>query len=72
LDFDATPQAVVATTDTGGVEVVLPPDGTAYNVNAHTDTGGQHVDVETSSAAPRSIVATTDTGSVTVRYSTAG
>jgi hypothetical protein len=71
VDFDEPPQAVVATSDAGAIEVVVPRGGT-YNVTADSDAGSTNVDVDTSSSAEQTIVATTDAGSVVVRYRTSG
>jgi hypothetical protein len=72
LDFAAAPVAVVATSDAGSVDVVVPRTGEAYNVTADSDAGGVSTEVDTSTSAERTIVATSDAGAVNVRYATAG
>ncbi len=41
LEFAAAPTTVVATTNNGWVEVVVPDDGTAYRVDVQTDNGSE-------------------------------
>jgi hypothetical protein len=68
LFFDEAPTDVVADSDAGSVEVVVPDDGEPYRVTADSDSGSVTTDVDQSRDASRSIVATTDAGSATVRY----
>ena len=72
VDFDEEPQSVVATSDAGSVEVVLPRGSAEYKVTADSDAGSVTTEVDTSPFAERTIVATSDAGSVTVRYRTPG
>jgi hypothetical protein len=67
LSFAAAPQDVRAQTSTGSVEVVVPPDGTAYAVHASTSIGGSEVTVPVDSSSARRIQARASTGSVEVR-----
>lgn len=67
LEFAAAPMTVVATSNNGRVEVVVPPDGTAYRVDARTDSGSETIDVPTDPTSTRTITLRTDNGSVTAR-----
>jgi hypothetical protein len=67
LEFAAAPTTVVATSNNGRVEVVVPADGTAYRVDARTDSGSETIDVPTDPTSPRTITLRTDNGSVTAR-----
>ena len=67
LEFAAAPTTVVATSNNGRVEVVVPADGTAYRVDAQTDSGSETIDVPTDPTSPRTITLRTDNGSVTAR-----
>jgi len=67
LVFAAAPQDVRAKTSTGSVEVVVPPDGTAYAVLSSTNVGSSDVTVPIDSSSPRRIEAQASTGSVEVR-----
>jgi hypothetical protein len=69
LEFVVAPSTVLATSNNGSVEVVVPADGTAYRVDAATDNGREVVDVPTDPASERSITVRTDHGSVTARTS---
>jgi hypothetical protein len=68
LSFDEAPDQVVADSDAGSVEVVVPYDGEPYRVTADSDAGSTTTDVDQARDATRSIVATSDAGSTTVRY----
>ena len=72
LDFSRAPAAVVATSDAGSVDVVVPATGEVYNVSASSDAGAETIDVDTSPSSERSVVANSDAGSVSVRYATSG
>ena len=68
LTFVAPPTSVVATSNNGSVEVVVPDDGTAYRLDMDTDNGSQNNELPLVDAnADRSIVVRTDHGSVTAR-----
>ena len=68
LSFVAPPTSVVATSNHGSVEVVVPDDGTAYRLDMDTDSGNQNNELPLVDAnAERSIVVRTDHGSVTAR-----
>jgi Putative adhesin len=68
LTFDAPPDTVAARTNTGDVRVVVPDDGTVYEVDADTSTGDTGVDIQDVPDAGRTITAQTDTGDVRVTY----
>jgi Putative adhesin len=65
--FAAPPSSVSARAGIGSVEVVLPGDGTAYDVRASTSTGRQSVRVPVDPSSTRHVTASTSTGSVEVR-----
>jgi Putative adhesin len=67
LRFAAAPSSVTARASTGSVEVVVPGDGTSYDVQASTSTGHESVSVPVDSSSSRHISASTSTGSVEVR-----
>ncbi|MFV0307861.1 MAG: hypothetical protein ACK5OX_08980 [Desertimonas sp.] len=67
LAFDAAPDSVRATSNNGGVDVVVPDDGTAYRAALHTDHGSETLDVPTDPASTHSLYLETDNGSVTAR-----
>ena len=68
LTFVAPPTSVLATSNNGSVEVVVPDDGTAYRLEMDTDNGSQNNELPLVDAnADRSIVVRTDHGSVTAR-----
>lgn len=67
LEFVAPPEQVEAVTATGVVEVVVPDDGTAYDVQADSSVGAFDVSVPTEVGAARRIVARTSVGAVEVR-----
>lgn len=69
LTFAAAPQTVVATTENGAVEVVVPADGTAYRLDVDTDDGETIEDVPIDSSSARSITLRTDSGRATARTS---
>jgi len=67
LEFTTPPEQVEASTSTGAVEVVVPDDGTTYDVRASSSVGASTVGVPTETGAPRRIVARTSVGAVEVR-----
>lgn len=67
LEFSTAPTTVVATSDNGRVDVVVPADGTAYGVDVQSDNGSETIEVPLDSASDRTIIANSDNGSVTVR-----
>ncbi|MET0147322.1 MAG: hypothetical protein ABW328_21440 [Ilumatobacteraceae bacterium] len=67
LEFSAAPTTVVATTDNGSVEVVVPADGTTYRLSLETGNGSRIAEVPDDPASDRSITLRTDNGSVTAR-----
>jgi hypothetical protein len=66
LNFDVAPTSVIADTSDGSVEVVVPDDGTAYNVTATTGDGSKDVSVPTDANAARRIKVSTSDGSIKV------
>lgn len=70
LGFVSPPQSVVARTSTGAVEVVVPEDGTAYDVDAASSVGDRRVFVPTDSSSDLRITARTSVGAVEVRTAT--
>lgn len=71
LTFTAAPRAVVATSNNGSVEVVVPNDGVAYRLDMDTDNGSQNLDLPTDPSSTRSLTLRTDNGSVTARTTSA-
>ena len=67
LEFAAAPTTVVATTDNGRVEVVVPDDGTAYRVDLRATTAARPIEVPIDPASHRTITVRTDNGSATAR-----
>ncbi|WP_033214056.1 hypothetical protein [Kitasatospora phosalacinea] len=63
--FAAAPTRVELRTETGGVELTVPP-GEAYEVDAHASTGGTEVSVPSQAGAARTLVARANTGGVKV------
>ena len=70
LTFAEPPRLVEATTDNGGVEVVVPDDDTTYLVDIDTDHGSTDIGVRTDPDSDRQIFGRSHNGSVTVRYPT--
>ena len=70
LAFSEPPDNVVADSDAGRVEVVLPggDERAPYRVEADTDAGDEEVAVDPGGPSDGSITATSDAGNVTVRY----
>jgi hypothetical protein len=66
LVFDDAPSTVEARTDNGAIDVLVPDDGTLYDVDADSDNGSVDVDVPTMTGAERTITADTDNGSIDV------
>lgn len=69
LEFATAPTTVVATSDNGRVEVVVPDDGTAYRVDMRSDNGAENIEVPSDSSSSRTLTIRTDNGSATVRTS---
>jgi hypothetical protein len=68
LTFREPPDTVVARSENGSVEIVVPDDDTLYRVQTDTDHGSADSAVRTDPTSERVIVATTENGNVTVRY----
>jgi hypothetical protein len=67
LRFAAPPTSVMATSNNGSVEVVVPDDGTSYRLDMNTDNGSRTETIDVDDNAARSIVIRTENGSVTAR-----
>jgi DUF4097 and DUF4098 domain-containing protein YvlB len=67
LSFAAAPQAVDTSADSGDVEITVPDDGTAYRVDATTDSGSVDNQLHVDSASERTITAHADSGDVRLR-----
>jgi Putative adhesin len=67
VELASPPRDVAAHSSTGDVLVVLPADGTSYDVRTSTPTGDATVTVPTAPGADRRIDASTSTGDVVVR-----
>lgn len=72
LEFDESPSNVVATSNNGRVEVVVPNDGTAYRVDMDTANGSENLDVPTDPNSDRTLTLRSDNGSVTARVAAGG
>jgi hypothetical protein len=68
VDSAITPSSVVAASEHGDVEVVVPDADGAFRVDASTEHGTATVDVRTDPAADAVIVARSEHGDVEVRY----
>jgi hypothetical protein len=68
LRFLEAPRHVRATTDQGSVDVVLPDDGTSYQVSATTDQGTVERDIRSDPDSDHTITADSDQGDVVLRY----
>jgi DUF4097 and DUF4098 domain-containing protein YvlB len=67
VELASPPRDVAARSSTGDVVVVLPADGTSYDVRTSTSTGDATVTVPSRPGADRRIDASTSTGDVLVR-----
>jgi hypothetical protein len=67
VEFASPPQGVTARSSTGDVLVVVPADGTSYDVRTSTSTGDATGTVPSIPGADRRIDASSSTGDVTVR-----
>jgi hypothetical protein len=69
LEFLDPPDDVVASSDNGSVEVVIPDVGAiAYRVDAESDNGTVSFPIRTDPDGDRTITATSDNGDVTITY----
>ncbi|THV30197.1 DUF4097 family beta strand repeat-containing protein [Glycomyces paridis] len=70
LAFDKVNGDINVTTSTGDVELVLPDDGTTYDVRFASGVGDQDIDIATDPAAEADVVINVNTsvGDLTVRY----
>jgi len=64
LEFDAAPNQVEATSETGDLHVVVPRDGTLYQVQADSSLEEPQLDLPRSSASSRVISLRTDSGTI--------
>ncbi len=68
IGFAAAPESVRATTDNGAIDIVVPPTGERYDVDARSDNGAIDIDVDTEASAAHRIVVDTDNGAIDVAY----
>jgi Putative adhesin len=68
LEFVDPPDEVVATSDNGSVDVVIPRTDDLYAVDASSDNGTASFPIRTDPDAERTITAQSDNGDVTVTY----
>jgi hypothetical protein len=68
LDFAEPPREVTAATSVGGVGVVVPDDGTAYDVRTTVSVGEASVGVATDADARNVLDLTTTVGGIDVAY----
>jgi hypothetical protein len=66
LSFVVDPTSVTAHTSDGSIEVVVPADGTAYDVTGTTADGSRDVSVPTDSNSARHMQLSTGDGSLKV------
>jgi Putative adhesin len=66
LSFAVDPSSVTARSSDGSIEVVVPSDGSAYNVTATTSDGSRDVSVPTDPSSARRIQVSTSDGSIRV------
>jgi Putative adhesin len=66
LSFDAAPSTVNVHTSDGSVELVVPADGTAYDVTATTSDGRREVSVPTDPSSAHQLKLSTSDGSIRV------
>lgn len=61
---------ITITADTGDVEILVPDDGTTYDIEFEAGVGSQDIDIETSASRDADYVITVNTsvGDLTVRY----
>ena len=66
MDFAAPPREVGARATTGGIDIDLPSDGTAYAVRTSVSVGDAGVSVPVDDDANRSVVASTTVGGISI------
>jgi len=66
LEFAEAPDDVRVTTDTGNAEVIVPDDGTAYAVDATSDTGETKIDIRTDPGSSRRLEVSSAVGTVRI------
>lgn len=66
LVFSTPPRSVVATSRDGSVELILPDDGTTYDVRARATDGSTDVSVPTDPKSTRHLTARTSDGSIRI------
>jgi hypothetical protein len=66
LEFAVAPTSVTGRTGDGSIDVIVPRDGTAYDVNATTGDGGRDVSVPTDPRSAKHIELKTGDGSIEV------
>lgn len=70
LEFDQVLGDINVTTSTGDVEIVVPDDGTTFEVRFESSVGSQNLDIDTSASSHADYVITvaTSVGDLSVRY----
>jgi DUF4097 and DUF4098 domain-containing protein YvlB len=68
LQFDGEPMTVVASSDNGDVEVLLPDTDAVYQVDIGSENGSVDQQVRVDPTSERSITISSDNGNVSVRY----
>jgi DUF4097 and DUF4098 domain-containing protein YvlB len=66
--LERVPESVEARSNSGDVNVLVPPGKELYRVDAETNSGDRNIGVDTSSEATRTITARTNSGDVNVDY----
>jgi hypothetical protein len=72
LELVAAPRTVIADSDNGSVEIVLPETDELYRVEASSDNGTVSAPIRQDPDSDRSITATSDNGDVTIAYGLSG
>jgi hypothetical protein len=66
LSFDVAPSSVTGHSSDGSIQVVVPPDGTAYHVTATTSDGSRVISVPTDPSSAHRIALSTSDGAIRV------
>lgn len=67
LRFSAVPDEVIAESNNGSIEIVVPPVEEGYNVTTETDNGSEAILVVSSDLSPYGVDVQTNNGDITVR-----
>jgi len=68
LRFDHAPASVEARTDNGAIDVLVPDDGTDYDVRADSDNGTVDIDVPHTDGSSHRIIAESDNGRIDIAF----